>query len=107
MQAQRPSLVASRPQGSSGAVRLFIGSALAEAYLTRARHVFSHTAGEGILSCLLSAASAPSALLVMCSLGCSRPVLFANSIVALTASMFGRQCSIGPSINIPLSRLLE
>ncbi|KAF2808820.1 uncharacterized protein BDZ99DRAFT_532904, partial [Mytilinidion resinicola] len=66
-----------------------------------------HEAEEGILSWPLSSASSSSLLSSSCTFGCNRLVLFANSIVALTASMSGFQYLIGPSMLCPPSCLLE
>ena len=68
---------------------------------------YDHEAAEGALSCLLSSASCSSLLSSSRTFGCSRPVLLANSIVALTASMSAFHRSIGPSMLCPLSCLLE
>ena len=68
---------------------------------------YVHKAAEGILSCLRSSASCSSLLSSSRTFGCSRPVLLANSIVALTASMSAFHRSIGPSMLSPPSCLLE
>ena len=67
---------------------------------------YVHKAAEGILSCLRSSASCSSLLSSSRTFGCSRPVLLANSIVALTASMSAFHRSIGPSMLSPPSCLL-
>jgi hypothetical protein len=68
-------------------VRFLIGNALAEAYVEVAQSECGWEVGEGILRSSRSLWSA-SAFAVSCSLGCRRPVSFANCIVALTTLMY-------------------
>ncbi|PVH90060.1 hypothetical protein DM02DRAFT_94547 [Periconia macrospinosa] len=49
----------------------------------------TYSIGNGAWSWFRSSASASSLSAASCSCGCSRPVSFANSIVALTAAMSG------------------
>ena len=68
---------------------------------------YDYSVGGGARSWLRSSASASSLSAACRAFGCSRPVAFANSIVALTAAMSAFHRSIGPSMLCPPSCLLE
>ncbi|CAI6226457.1 unnamed protein product [Periconia digitata] len=64
-------------------------------------------AGLSAQETYISSDSASSLSAASRAFGCSRSVAFANSIVALTATMSAFHRSIGPSILCPPSCLLE